>query len=515
MTNPRHAELLPYQKQPPSSAPLRQHSSISKGLVAASAIVYESAWLKNAGRVGATMPGAGMPATSVDRHGKVVAFSTANNTTNVQVIQYPGFASIPSLPLSGMVTFIANATTGANVLISNGGENTTSKGWRLYQSTTSLTFGLGGVANYGANVSLVTGVPYVAVFTVQGTTYTAWARRLDTNDVTSASNASVGTFTAAVSGSIAVGAGYTGSAWNNGFGGDIGSFAVWDRCLGDAEVRSLLWNPYQIWGIPDSTTLATTSSGVNVTLTGLSATGSVGTPTVSAAANVALTGLSATGSVGTATSGVNISTALTGFGMTGSVGTTTQSGAANVTLSGLSATASLGTVIAGISVTVPVTGLSATGSVGTTTQAGKAGVTLAGLSAAGAVGATTQSGTANTTLAGVSAAGSVGSATVAGKAGITLAGIQAAGALGSPLASGVANLTLDGVQCSTVLGIATGGPYTRFVNVVLDWDLRMTGKLGSVVAVKNQFGVQSGALNTFTSDGQATLGSGWKSTPLM
>ena len=68
--------------------------------------------------------------------------------------------------------------------------------------------------------------------------------------------------------------------------------------------------------------LAEEDPNVLVALTGVSASGAVGTVTVTAGATLTLTGVSATGEVGsvTATSGTGVSLTITGVSATGAVG---------------------------------------------------------------------------------------------------------------------------------------------------------------------------------------------------
>ena len=92
-------------------------------------------------------------------------------------------------------------------------------------------------------------------------------------------------------------------------------------------------------------TLLQSASGAAAVLSGVSATGAVGTlaPTTS----VAITGLSATGAVGTLIASSPSGVTLTGLSATGSVGTLTPSGAAYfVALTSVAATASLGSLTA-------------------------------------------------------------------------------------------------------------------------------------------------------------------------
>jgi hypothetical protein len=132
-------------------------------------------------------------------------------------------------------------------------------------------------------------------------------------------------------------------------------------------------------------------SGLNITLTGLSATASLNLPsenivtkpgwgtlnwgengwgTVESAV-FSLTGLSATSSVGSITLPDQLM-GLTGLSATSTIGSLTAKSDATFTLSGLSATSSVGTLTAAAQI-VGVTGLSATSTVGSLSPANAAG----------------------------------------------------------------------------------------------------------------------------------------------
>jgi len=105
-------------------------------------------------------------------------------------------------------------------------------------------------------------------------------------------------------------------------------------------------------------------------VTGVQATGAVGTATATGEANTDLTGVESTGQVGVTTANGDGQTNLTGVESTGEVGTTTASGAANADLIGAQTTGSVGTVIASGAGNVNLTGVEATGEVGTVTASG-------------------------------------------------------------------------------------------------------------------------------------------------
>ena len=112
-------------------------------------------------------------------------------------------------------------------------------------------------------------------------------------------------------------------------------------------------------GVTATGSVGSVSMGARtVALTGVTGTGSVGT--VGASNTQAITGVTATGSVGTV--GVLVAPALTAVTSTGSVGTVTVA-ERSLAITGVTATGSVGTV--GVSVAPALTSVTATGSVGT------------------------------------------------------------------------------------------------------------------------------------------------------
>ncbi|MDE2022066.1 MAG: hypothetical protein KGI71_04145, partial [Patescibacteria group bacterium] len=138
---------------------------------------------------------------------------------------------------------------------------------------------------------------------------------------------------------------------------------------------------------------ATAGGGVTVGLTGVSATGSVGS--LGLTASVALSGISASGSVGTVVASPSF--ALSGVSNSGSVGALAPSAA--VALSGVSAAGATGTVTATIGVVAALTGVSATGSVGSLGVARSKA--LSGVRATGSAGSVSVPGSAPAKVGGI------------------------------------------------------------------------------------------------------------------
>ena len=109
-----------------------------------------------------------------------------------------------------------------------------------------------------------------------------------------------------------------------------------------------------------------TAQAVSVPTSGLTATGGTGTVTIPNE-SVSLTGASATGSVGSVAAAGDILASVTGLSITGAVGTTTIAAGATAPTSITGLTGSVGSVSVSLDVTITLTGLSATGNVGTAT----------------------------------------------------------------------------------------------------------------------------------------------------
>jgi len=232
------------------------------------------------------------------------------------------------------------------------------------------------------------------------------------------------------------------SGYYNAFTGEVDWAMGFNRVLSDPEIKQLSNNPWQIlapaydlgWFSLD----AGGGGGVSVALTGISATGSVGS--VVARTSHALTGISGTGSVGSVSS--KISHALTGISGTGSLGTLTPTSGNTVALTGIQGTGSVGSVTARTS--HALTGISGTGSVGTITPSTNKNVALTGISGTGSVGTLGKS--VSHALTGNQATGALGTLTpsTAGPVTIALTGISATGYLGTLTPSGGLVDTHDG-----------------------------------------------------------------------
>lgn len=208
--------------------------------------------------------------------------------------------------------------------------------------------------------------------------------------------------------------------------------------------------------------LFSASPSVSVLVTGLSATGAVGTATVITAVDVSVsvTGQAVTGSVGAAAISSDVDTTVTGLSSSAGVGSATASGTASTDVTGQEASGFVGvatvTTSSVIPVSVSVTGQSATSSVGLVATFGDANIFPAGVPSSGVVGQASPSGDANTTVTGQGAAAIVGTVTVLVPASVSVAvnGVSALGRVGSAVVIQFITVNLTGVSASAAVGAA-------------------------------------------------------------
>lgn len=187
-----------------------------------------------------------------------------------------------------------------------------------------------------------------------------------------------------------------------------------------------------VTGVTATASLGTTtqSGKAGFAATGLSATSALGTPVVTGKANLSVSGVSATAALGTAVAAANATAALTGVSATASLGTANGAATSGATVTGLAATASLGVVSARGSVSVEVTSLSATGSVGEVAAANPYSAVLIGVEAIGSVGSTGFMASTSTEVVSLVATGGVGVVGAFMGSVVELTGMEATGQLG-------------------------------------------------------------------------------------
>lgn len=161
--------------------------------------------------------------------------------------------------------------------------------------------------------------------------------------------------------------------------------------------------------------------------------------------DVSITGVSATGSVGSVSVQADITTSLTGVTATGAVGSLVVQMDADAPVVGVQGTGAAGEVTTSTAsiITAPITGVSATGQVGTLNTQVDASFPLTGVVANGAIGALTVSisGSATALVTGVSATGQIGTLFIPQDANAALTGVTATGQIGTLIASIAGNWT--------------------------------------------------------------------------
>ena len=172
---------------------------------------------------------------------------------------------------------------------------------------------------------------------------------------------------------------------------------------------------------------------IPVELTGVSATGAVGSVSVVAEANVPATGLQATGNVGSVTVSADANVAVTGEAGTTGLGSVTVVADANVAVTGVSSTGQVGSVTVTADANAPVTGLQGTMGLGSVVVQADANVAVTGIAATVSEGSVTVTGDANVPASGLSATGGVGSVTVSADANFGVTGVSARAAFPAPI----------------------------------------------------------------------------------
>lgn len=231
--------------------------------------------------------------------------------------------------------------------------------------------------------------------------------------------------------------------------GSVELAAIEKRSINLDLAKSLSANPWQLFKDnkkPIFIGLGATGGAATAAPAGVSATGSVGTPTISAGAVVTPSGVSATWSVGASAATAGATRSPTGLIATGSIGAVAATAGATVSPSGVSASWSVGSPVAvagGSAIALP-SGVYAISAVGTPAIAAGATVSPNGVQAIGYLGQPV--------------------AAVDGAAIALPAGVQASGFVGTPVATGSCIAYPLGLAGYWSVGnpIATDGSITPF-----------------------------------------------------
>jgi len=228
-----------------------------------------------------------------------------------------------------------------------------------------------------------------------------------------------------------------------------------------------------------ATPFSTPSAFGPVGVTGVAATGGVGSVSINGDADAVVTGLQATASGGVLV--FNESISVTGLAATSGFGSTTVSLPTGVSVTGVSASMPMTSLEAGgsllgglafseepfatlsddslqisfqLGVGASVTGLAATSAVGSVTVVGPANVSVTGIAGTGGVGSVTVDAAGQVDVTGIGATGGVGAVTVTQGTGVDVAvtGSFAIGRVGVATATGEIQIQLTGLSATGQVG---------------------------------------------------------------
>ena len=231
-----------------------------------------------------------------------------------------------------------------------------------------------------------------------------------------------------------------------------------------------------------ATPFSTPSAFGPVGVTGVAATGGVGSVSINGDADAVVTGLQATASGGVLV--FNESISVTGLAATSGFGSTTVSLPTGVSVTGVSASMPMTSLEAGgsllgglafseepfatlsddslqisfqLGVGASVTGLAATSAVGSVTVTGPANVSVTGIAGTGGVGSVTVDAAGQVEVTGIAATGGVGAVTVTQGTGVDVAvtGSFAVGRVGVASATGEIQIQVTGVAATGEVGQVT------------------------------------------------------------
>tara|TARA_R100001015_G_C4632600_1_gene196369 strand:+ start:424 stop:1203 length:780 start_codon:yes stop_codon:yes gene_type:complete len=231
-----------------------------------------------------------------------------------------------------------------------------------------------------------------------------------------------------------------------------------------------------------ATPFSTPSAFGPVGVTGVAATGGVGSVSINGDADAVVTGLQATASGGVLV--FNESVSVTGIAATSGFGSTTVSLPTGVSVTGVSASMPMTSLEAGgsllgglafseepfatlsddslqisfqLGVGASVTGLAATSAVGSVTVVGPANVSVTGIAGTGGVGSVTVDAAGQVDVTGIAATGGVGAVTVTQGTGVNVAltGSFAVGRVGVASATGEIQIQVTGVAATGEVGQVT------------------------------------------------------------
>ena len=196
------------------------------------------------------------------------------------------------------------------------------------------------------------------------------------------------------------------------------------------------------------------NSDANISVTGVSATGSVSSVTVTADAQAPVSGLSSSGEVGSVDARSITPVPVTGTTSTGAVGSVSVTADGIIPVTGLSGTGQVGTASAEASSTIPVTGLESVSFVGSVSVVADSVSNVTGISATSQVNGVSVTGTSVVSITGVSGTAEVGSASAEADAVVAVSGLEAVSFVSGVTVVADANAVVSGLESTASVGDA-------------------------------------------------------------
>jgi len=357
---------VPYSQQPPDWME-PANTGINRGLMFASPAPHAGAFNTQLGSWVAPKIAHGTNAPTYSKT-PFIGKSLVVNSTSVTPMQYDGMTMF-QLPMTVMVNFRQNSQPTQGTLLACGGSG--GPGWE-FAADSAFVFVMSETAGYYFTMpqAIDVSVDYTAVLVATGDngTATVYFKRQDraANAIYQTNTLAIGALTTNIPARpLSVGAAFNdgSTSWVDPGDSHIGSFAVWNRALSASEANALLLNPFQVWKVPSYGKSA--SFGVNTTITGVAATGAVGSTTQSGKASTTVTGTSATSHIGIVAIGSGSTVPVTGVEGTGILLSPSYHVRAYGALTGVEATTAIGTASgAPAPTTVYLSGFSATATLG-------------------------------------------------------------------------------------------------------------------------------------------------------
>tara|TARA_R100001460_G_scaffold30698_5_gene60558 strand:+ start:5563 stop:8166 length:2604 start_codon:yes stop_codon:yes gene_type:complete len=247
-------------------------------------------------------------------------------------------------------------------------------------------------------------------------------------------------------------------------------------------------------GVEGTATLGneTVAAGATATATGLSASSGLGAESVTGGAVIAPTGNQGVANAGSMIISGAAVTGVTGTASTSGLGDESVVGTANVSVTGVSGTAAVGNETVSISVSLVPSGVEATASVGNETAVGTATVSASGVEATSTLGNETVTGSATVSPSGVEATSAVGDETITGTATVSPTGAEGTATLGNETVTTDVEVSATGASATTILGDET----VEVGITALPAGVAATGQIGDALAAGGAIVQEEGLVGT-------------------